>query len=598
MLLQILEHPSTLSEILSALIINAGNYAQLIWKLLCLPFIFIILCSTWLSQSGRSNSLGSEKAFLLITALGLIILRYPSYAAGEINPDEGEWIAGAATLIRDPRFWISVDGTTSGPLNIFPLCVLYLFNIKISFVTVRLFCIICFLIPAIYFTYFAIKNFYNQSVARLVIVPLILFFTLTSHFDLSFYSSEYVSVFLLAAVVYLYALFSNKPTYSRLIAAGLILGLLPYGKMQSLPVGMVVGLFFLVDIVFNKANTNWGKLKSVLILGVAALLPTLFTFAYLYYFNAFNDFWQSYILNNVVYGSVVPLKRTLLALPKMVLSHTKSALPYYVAAAVIPVIGLYYLLTNRNQWSQLNLKWFLFFHLLFIAAYYAIGKGWGFPHYQLFIFLPLILLNAFYLDLIKSFKPLNYSKLMLRIYVIMPLILLIPGNFLIQKVLADKALPVRNPASTRILQYAQPGDKLVVWGFQDILGSNGVYYLETGLTQGTRESHSQRPEGHIGDSAQVRYYQERFLSDIKKSQPVAIIDLGVIRYDAPSAYKAFYPALDQYIAANYTLDTVFQRMQTEVGASGMSKLKVRPLSTAVYIHNDRLPKNQCNLWEK
>jgi len=592
MLLQILEHPSTVSEILSSFINTAGNYAQLTWKLLSLPFIFLILYSTWLNQSGKSNNLSSERAFLLITALGLIILRYPSYAAGEINPDEGEWIAGAATLIRDPRFWISVDGTTSGPLNIFPLCLLYLFNIKISFAAARLFCVVCLLLPAIYFTYYGIKNFYNQQVARLVIVPPILFLALTSHFDLSFYSSEYVSFLLLAIVLYLYSLFNENPKLITLIEAGLLLGFLPYGKMQSVPIGLVLGLFFLIDILFNKAYSFWDKVRNILIFGVAALLPTLFTLAYLFHYNAFNDFWQSYILNNLVYGSRVPLKRTLLALPRMALNHTKSALPYYVAVAIIPVIGLYYLLTDKNRVEQHNWKLFFYVHLIFIAAYYAIGKGWGFPHYQVFIFLPLTLLNAHYFNSIQNLKPLNFSKIMLRVYVIMPLILLIPGNFLIQKVLADKALPDKNPASTRVLQYAQPGDKLVVWGFQDILGSNGVYYMETGLIQGTRESHSQRPEGHIGDSAQVRYYQERFLNDIKKSQPVAIIDLGVIRHDAPSALGKFYPELDRYIASNYSLDTVFNRMQTEIGASGMFKLKVRPLSTAVYIHKNRLQESQ------
>ena len=595
MFLQILEHPSALSEILSSFINASGGYAQLIWKLLCLPFIFLILYSTWLNQKGKNNGLGSETFFLLISALALIILRYPSYAAGELNPDEAEWIAGAATLIRDPRFWISVDGTTSGPLNIYPLCLIYLSHIKISFATTRIFCVVFLLIPAFYFTYQAIKIFYNQQVARIAIVPTILFFALTSHFDISFYSCEYVSVFLLAVVVYLYALFNKKPDLGTLIGAGLILGLLPYGKMQSLPIGAVLGLFFLIDILFNKEYTIGSKVLKILVLGLAVLIPTLVTLAYLFQFKAFDDFWQSYILNNVIYGSVVPLKNTLLALPKMVLKYTKSAIPYYVTVALVPVIGIYLLLTARNQLAQLNWKFFWYFHLIFIAAYYALGKGWGFMHYQLFIFLPLTLLNAFYFNLIKDYKQLNFSQLMLRAYALMPIILLIPGNFLIQKVLADKALPARNPASTRILKYAQPGDKLVVWGFQDVLGSNGVYYLETGLIQGTRESHSQRPEGHIGDSAQVAYYQKRFLSDIEKNQPVAIIDLGVIRYEKPSVFKAFYPELDQYIANNYTWDTVFHRMQTEIEASGRDKVKVQPLSTVVYIHNSRLQKSQDSL---
>jgi len=46
MLLQILEQPSTLSASLSSYINASDGSAQLIWKVLSLPFIFLILYNT------------------------------------------------------------------------------------------------------------------------------------------------------------------------------------------------------------------------------------------------------------------------------------------------------------------------------------------------------------------------------------------------------------------------------------------------------------------------------------------------------------------------------------------------------------------------
>src|SRR5262245_56433454 len=67
------------------------------------------------------NWLENEKVFLSIVSLITLLLRLPLMAIlVQFSPDESQWIVGAATLVKDWRFWLAVDGTTSGPLNIFP----------------------------------------------------------------------------------------------------------------------------------------------------------------------------------------------------------------------------------------------------------------------------------------------------------------------------------------------------------------------------------------------------------------------------------------------------------------------------------------------
>ena len=56
----------------------------------------------------------------LLEDLFLLAWRWPFLLqASEYNPDESQLLAGALTLTRDPVFWRSVDGTTSGPLNFY-----------------------------------------------------------------------------------------------------------------------------------------------------------------------------------------------------------------------------------------------------------------------------------------------------------------------------------------------------------------------------------------------------------------------------------------------------------------------------------------------
>jgi virulence-associated protein VapD len=69
--------------------------------------------------------------------------------------------------------------------------------------------------------------------------------------------------------------------------------------------------------------------------------------------------------------------------------------------------------------------------------------------------------------------------------------------------------------SRKISEFAQPGEKMSIWGFAN------RYYVETGLLQGAREA---TPFYQIVDGTQQDYYLNRYLDDLKRNKPTLFVD--------------------------------------------------------------------------
>ena len=66
-----------------------------------------------------------------------------------------------------------------------------------------------------------------------------------------------------------------------------------------------------------------------------------------------------------------------------------------------------------------------------------------------------------------------------------------------------------------ILQVAQPGDRMTVWGMTP------SFYVDSGLAPGTRDAMTQM---QILKTSRQAYYRERFMADLKKSRPKFFVD--------------------------------------------------------------------------
>jgi hypothetical protein len=202
------------------------------WSLLGL---LVWSCARDLLRPGPGNKPLSLPGWRFPALLGLSLLafRWPSFFHGFMNPDESVRVAAANTLWHDPRYWLSVDGLTSGPLNDYPLLWPRLFGLRVDYfnasVTTLLMTWVALLACAS-----ALRRRLPEAVARCGMLPAIVFFAFTEDMGLIHYASEYASLTLccLAGA----ALYAGLPTARGaarpfwLTLAGLCVAAAPFAK--------------------------------------------------------------------------------------------------------------------------------------------------------------------------------------------------------------------------------------------------------------------------------------------------------------------------------------------------------------------------------
>jgi hypothetical protein len=530
-----IDYPGGLYHSLTNFYLGMDNYAQILWQFSAIIWVFSLLWSAYKSHESKL----AYQLFYPILMIGFLWLRLPGIVADELNGDESEWMVGAATLSFDPRFWLSVDGTTSGPLNIFPLCLINLLGFGINHANTRLLNLLLLTIPSIIFFSKAVHIFSSVSVARFCTAIYALFLGLMNHYDFNSYNSEQVSIFILSISCFLTIKYLYNLNYQLIIINGFLLGLLPFAKLQSLPIGAVLGVGMLFAALIKYRYTH------VLVLCIATITPTLIILIYVFKIGIFNDFYQSYIANNLLYGGS-SWKYIFLGLLGMIFIHTKIAVPFYFTTLLMILIGLLFIQKPFKKQSQTQFIIGAIALLSCFAAYYAIGKpNTGFPHYQLFMIFPLMLLLTYIAHLVWENKP-KLKDIFFVLSLVSPIWLVYSGNAWLKE-LSQTGKAKLSPVAEFINNIAKPNDRLVVMGSFDYKGWNhNKLYIETEMIQGTRESHTQRQEGIIGFEQQS-YYLERFVKDIDSNKPTIIADIY-----GDSCYHSAFPVFDKMLIENYS----------------------------------------------
>ena len=88
--------------------------------------------------------------FVLLSLTVLVVLRLPTFFLNApLNPDEAQFLAGAIKFRGNMNTWLSVDNTTSGPINSYSLMWPFLFGADTGFAVARI--TATFLISATWF---------------------------------------------------------------------------------------------------------------------------------------------------------------------------------------------------------------------------------------------------------------------------------------------------------------------------------------------------------------------------------------------------------------------------------------------------------------
>ena len=484
-----------------------------------------------------------------------------------VNPDEPQFLAGAITMLARGEIWWT-DPTTSGPLVVPPLSLPGLACLPINYSSGR---VVALLLNwgVVILTYLALRHVHGDRKARVLVLPLACFMVCLIFWDFVPYCSECSPVFLCALAIWLCltafqsdGMLCNR---GRLTGGGLVLGLLPFSKLQILPLGAAIGLSAVAWVLRQppagrkNIRRDLGWLLAGAGAGFALMLLSL------WHSGSMKEVYASYLVNNLDYAQdrAMPWASSGYVL-RYLTEFSWGFSSFHYGLLLLLAISLGGLRTAA--WRPLLLGW-----SLLIGAYYALlAPGRLYPHYLLFLSLPLPLLVGLQFGyLIRS---VSHAR---RLCAVLWLLFLSAGvgaqviDRVSDRQALGKLVPAGSPRASIVgfINLAKrPGDTLAVWGRRP------EFYVETQLPQATREAHT---AGQLNDGPQRDYFRARFLADMHASQPAFFIDaVGpddyIYHVPAWNGHETF-PALKDYIGQEYSMVSKGTSFRVYVRRALMSK---------------------------
>ena len=237
--------------------------------------------------------------------VGLVVmgLRWPLFARELLNTDESHSIACAMKLAIDPIFWRGIDGTTGGPLLYYPLLLPRLIGLPIEYGSARAMGVLA-LIASVLLLYGIVRRLFDEGVARLSVLPLITCWALTTSNHFAHYSSEQIPVFLITLALYFLVRWWQDAGDSgwTLVCSGLVLGAIPFAKLQAVPVGLYIAACGVLIIIARYRRGGSELWKRLLVFVASGMAVPIFFMVTIVSTGVWQGFWQSYVLNNLGYG--------------------------------------------------------------------------------------------------------------------------------------------------------------------------------------------------------------------------------------------------------------------------------------------------------
>ena len=521
--------------------------------------------------------------------LFILSCKWPDLFRAELNPDESFCLAIASKLIEDPIYWRSAVGATHGPLLHLPPLVPHFFGLSMDYASLRLTAMLIFSLTFV-LNVKTFELFFNKTISRAAILPFVVIYAMASSGDFGAYHGAHVASLCLALCLYWAARLSadNISSLKRsTFIFGFCLGLMPFSKIQGVPIAIAAAVAGICVILVRLSNSRSEAIKTIGILIFACLLFPAALISLVSYHGAFEEFWVSYILHNMAYGTRSDLSligkaafylsnlfSVHIEIPEMIIGQFFTCL---IAAAI--------LFHNRKkikkrQWALLLTA----LAFLPICLFCVIMPGNFFSHYSLFLFLPFSMLFAALLGISLSLQ----SAARYKYFTFGSLIscaLILPFSRIAIRSERPFVLPAQvsstinqeNPAKIlRALTSAR--EPLVIWGWADHL------YQQSDLYPGTRY-----PSIYVVQQMNpyIDYFRNQFVSDfIKSKAPVFIDAIGKDRFGGSDRSRDGHetiPALFEEVKANYILLVDIENIRIYVRNDRWSEIRKRANSKPAII---------------
>lgn len=567
---------STLFEWLDA-------HPQLYWQLALASTVALTgWIAAGLRAAARERKLPlADWIFAPLLLVFLLAWRWPYFfCAAEYNPDESQFVAGAMALARDPVFWRSVDGVTSGPLDFYALLPLHWLGLPLDYFGARITAVVLTW-GTLLLLYRTFRRYGEPAVAQVAVLPAATFFAAASAPDFVHYSSELTPLALLAlALVWI----EHRPRTSAFVA-----GFLPWAKLQAGPLAAVLVGWQLWQAWRESApgRRPWRRLAALV--GTAAV-PTILVVGLVAAFGQWEHFYRRFFLQNVAYvtggqpadlvlrdllrfaqesGHFFPwLAATLVLLaaagillfrqradlPPQLLrdlsthARTKGFAVAWIAEALLFLLGGGVVHVDRREPPPRLVG--LAMALTAAALVCIATPARSSLHYLFFLTVPLSLWSGvLFCDLWSR----GSARFLLGGLALV--CALVPVGVRLSQPPPDMAGQFadhwRQPFSPigQVLRHWQPaGARLALWGWMSYA------YVEGGLPQATRDTVSQ---WCILPVAQRDYYRATFLADMERNQPEVFVDAvgpgAPFFFQRPSQAHEIYPELADYVRQHYSL---------------------------------------------
>lgn len=490
-------------------------------------------------RARRPPSRREHLAFAITLAVAMTAGHWESLQDNRpwVNPDEAQMLAGALTLRDDPVFWRSVDGTTHGPLDQWPLTLASWAGLPLDFQTARILSVACQTGMLLLLQYFMATH--GLATGRLGLLPVTLWLAGNKEPELHQLCSEHVPLLLLAAACV--TGFPARPeALPRWRAAlfGALLVAIPLAKLQGAPLAAALGgcwAWWLIRAKIGLAGPGIPAAIGGALAGLFILGPTWLA-------GAGAEFWTSYVVANKNYA----------------LGHSWAPLwPHYVWG-LNRLLGMTCLLCvvaavadQRSLWRHPGLA---LGTLLGIASLFAILlPGYPILHYWLLLLPALAILSGTALQVaLAAFSPRRQFTLVAALVLAMGLLLVVKRQWQTYPRWEESArLPIpASPALLATIQRLSPsGDSLAVWGWAPEL------YVLSRRRQAVREAQT---SAQIHPGALQDHFRRRFLGDLRRNRPAVFVDAvhpGAFTFqDRSRQAHEIFGELRDWIGKNYEFD--------------------------------------------
>ena len=506
--------------------------------------------------------------FVFLSLTVLVVLRLPTFFLNApLNADEAQFLANAIKFRSNMNTWLSVDTTTSGPINSYLLMWPFLFGADVGFGAARI--TATFLIGATWLLFWSTLASAPTFVRVWASACLILFMGGVRFPDFIHYSSEIVPSFLLmGAMGVTMVAVARRPNPAQICVAGFCLGLVPFAKPQAAIIAATFGVI-LLWLVVRQATRPY---RSALLLISCACLPAVALLVPLAIAGGLHDFWVSYLLGAKYFvgaGGWAEWESSQTWPAHLYAIHyilSERSLGTYVAtfagAASLAIVALPIRELVRGASAQRTflaypeaVRTFIAFIVLVISVSAVIVPGRGFSHYAFLFIWPLTLLTGLAWSLASSWSTPGEGRRRQVAKIVGAVSILCIGGVALRGAKLDYDPEVTGAESVfgagqLLVSPAAGRGRMLIWGWMP------QWYVWSGWTPATRDILTQN---QIWPTPALRYFRDRMMAELRGRPPDYIIDAvapGSFAFTNPEKDGLqTFPELAAFVANDYVLLT-------------------------------------------